>query len=95
MYAIKINKSGRFVVWCDEHWYETESEPVYIFTKERAEQIAKQLKEHYVYAVTLMERDGESYVINALAKENPMKAPVEKKGFGTISMTRLRSIMKH
>ena len=74
MYAIRINKGGRFVTWCDEHWYEASNEPFYNFTHEEAVAIAKQMKSHYVYDVTLIDRDGnEERICRNAQKENPMK----------------------
>lgn len=72
LYSIKINKTGRYVKYCDEHWYETSSEELRLFTKDEAEKIREQMKNHYVYALTIS--DG----TEVLSKE----CPVAKKTAG-------------
>ena len=59
MYAVKISSSGRFVSYCDNCWYETlGTTPIYLFTKERANEIAQQMRQHYVYRVEIISEDG-------------------------------------
>ena len=83
LYGIRINKTGRYITWCDEHWYETSDEPFYGFSHEDAVAIAKQLKSHYVYDVTLVDNDNNEERICKAAKNNPMKeiATVKKSFF--------------
>jgi hypothetical protein len=57
MYSVKINKSGRYVRYCDDCWYEADTCDVGRFSKERAEEIAKQMRKHYVYDVTISNGD--------------------------------------
>ena len=53
LYSIKIDKSGRYIRHCDEHWYETCEFEFRFFTKEQALKIREQLRKHYVYSVTI------------------------------------------
>lgn len=53
LYPIKINKTGRYLTHCDEHWYETDSVPAMKFTEQECHALVKQLKNHYVYDVTI------------------------------------------
>lgn len=53
LYSIKINKTGRYVKYCDDCWYETDSAELRLFTKAQAENIARQMRKHYVYSVTV------------------------------------------
>lgn len=53
LYSIKINKTGRYIQNCDSNWYETTGGPLYLWTKSEANEIAKQLRAHYVYDVTI------------------------------------------
>lgn len=78
-YAVEI-RPNRYIFWCDDCWYETKDYPNY-FTKERAEEIVNQLKNHYVYKATLVGKDGERIQYpKVVAKANPMLTPkVEKK----------------
>lgn len=52
LYTVRINTSGRYVKDCDDCWYETEAEAIPRYTKERAEEILRQLDKHYVYEAT-------------------------------------------
>jgi len=72
MYAIKISKTGRYINYCDKCWYETINEPVYLYSYEQAKEIALQMREHYVYRVELISKDGTIEVVDAFYK-NPMK----------------------
>lgn len=74
MYAIKINKSGSYIIFCDEHWYETSGkEPIYTFTLEEAHAVVERMRSHYVYHLTIEGKDGSVEDINFLApKANPM-----------------------
>lgn len=57
LYSVKINASGRYVRHCDDCWYETENTELRLFTREQAERIRKQLRNHYVYSVTISNGD--------------------------------------
>ncbi len=83
MYSVKTARNGRYIVWCDEHWYETMPAPNPVYTKEEAEAIVKQLKNHYVYTAFLVDEDGNELTAHS---ENPMKT--EKKSIGKLSITR-------
>ena len=85
LYSVKCPNTGRYIVWCDEHWYETDKEPVTIFEKEKAEAIVKQLRNHYIYNAVVVDADGNE--LAAKEPENPMKQE-EKKSFGKISINR-------
>lgn len=73
LYSVKINASGRYVRHCDDCWYETENTELRLFTREQAERIRKQLRNHYVYSVTIS--NGEE----TIADEGPMKKKAETK----------------
>lgn len=84
MYAIKINKTGRYLLWCDDNWYETSSYASYRFTQEQADIIRKQLKKHYVYYVTLEaeateEKPKTAKTETTVAKKSPFKLKFGKK----------------
>ena len=53
LYSIRIDKSGRYVRYCDDCWYEATDTELRLFTKEEAEKIAAQMRNHYVYNVTI------------------------------------------
>ena len=53
LYSIKITQSGRYIRNCDEHWYETSTEPVNKYTREAALATARQLRAHYIYDVVI------------------------------------------
>jgi len=84
VYPIRINKTGRYVKYCDDNWYETSSEPTMKYTEERCNQIVKQLKNHYVYDVTI---EGIAPVVTVDATP---ATPVAKKG----SISYLKEILK-
>lgn len=77
LYSVKINKTGRYVRYCDDCWYETDDSPMLRYTKERAEEIASQMRRHYVYDVTLS-NGADEIVIGPSAKKAQPAAP--KKG---------------
>lgn len=83
LYPIKINKTGRYIVHCDENWYETDSVPAMKFTKQECDSIVKQLKNHYVYSVTI---EGLEPVIDV----KPVEVKTIKKG----SIAHLKELMK-
>lgn len=67
MYAIRIDKTGRYIEWCNCHWYGTKKEPLYIFDRGECTVIAKYLKDYnYVYNITLVDEDGKEENLNAL-----------------------------
>ena len=53
LYSVRINRTGKYVKYCDDCWYETIDEELRVFSKDRAEQVAKQMRSHYVYDVTI------------------------------------------
>ena len=53
LYSVKINKTGRYVRYCDSCWYEGSESELRLFSKDRAMEIAKQMRKHYVYEVTI------------------------------------------
>ena len=77
LYSIRINNTGRYVKYCDEHWYETDAAELRLFTKQQAESIEKQLRHHYVYSVTI---SNGTDILNKPA-ENKQEKPVGKKNF--------------
>jgi len=85
MYAIKVSKSKRYISYCDKCWYETTKEPLYIYSYEKAQEIAKQMREHYVYCVEIVSKDGSIEIVDTFNK-NPMAIPqpIVKKSFAKI-----------
>lgn len=76
LYSIKINKTGRYVLYCDEHWYETSSEELRIYTKSECERIKEQMKSHYVYGLTIS--DGTETILD----DKPVEKAVDDFGLG-------------
>ena len=76
LYSIKIDKGGRYIRYCDDCWYETCESEFRFFTKEQALRIREQLRNHYVYSVTIS--NGEE----TIPTESPVKKqkPVEAEG---------------
>lgn len=70
MYSVKLPNSGKYIAWCDEHWYEVTELPNPIYTKEQAEAVVKQMRNHYVYNAVLVDSDGNELVKK---KPNPIK----------------------
>lgn len=78
LYSVKKRKSGRYIVWCDECWYETTEQPYPHFTKKEAEAIVKQMKNHYCYDAVI---EGKNGTLVVEPKENPMRIEVKKSFF--------------
>lgn len=72
-YAVKINKTGQYITYCDKCWYEVYNEPLYLFTYEEAKAITEQMRKHYQYHFTIEGRYGTTEIVNLLSKGNPMK----------------------
>ena len=70
MYSVKCPNTGRYIAWCDEHWYETTQFPNPIYTKEQAEAVVKQMQSHYTYNAILVDSEGNELVEK---KQNPIK----------------------
>ena len=77
LYAIKINKTGRYIQNCDSNWYETTGGPLYLWTKSEANAIAKQMRSHYVYDVTIT--NGTETYRHTLKDGNEQEKPVTVK----------------
>lgn len=78
MYSVKCPNTGKYIVWCDECWYETTTFPNPIYTKEQAEAIVKQMRNHYVYNAVLVDSNGKELVEKL---PNPMKEAEPQKSF--------------
>lgn len=48
-YPVKLKKTGRYIKWCDESWYETSNEPWAKFPIEEAQKVVTRLRRHYVF----------------------------------------------
>lgn len=70
MYAIKINKSGRYILWVNDCWYETRKEPSYLYTREECDKAFELLRKHYVYAITIIDEDGHQEELNRFANKS-------------------------
>ena len=66
LYTVRINKTGRHIDWCDDHWYGTQKEPSYQFDEAQCKVVAEYLKRHYVYDITLIDEEGHENRMNAL-----------------------------
>ena len=64
LYSVR-KKSGRYIVWCDECWYETTDCPYPHFTKAEAEKIVEQMKNHYCYDAYIEDKDGKALIKEA------------------------------
>ena len=80
LYSVRINKTGRYVRYCDDCWYETDDSPMLRYSRERAEEIAKQMRNHYVYDVTISNGVDAITVGPSVTKE-PAKKRTGKKNF--------------
>lgn len=102
MYAIRIDKTGRYIEWCNDHWYGTRKEPLYLFDREECTTIANYLKDYnYVYNITLVDEDGKEEKLNALGNRKVIisrnglpilisrgdEEPVEKKKKNFLSLS--------
>ena len=76
MIAIKIG--NRYVSWCDEYWYETTPYPTFIYSKDSALSVIKQMTKHYQYSFALLHDNGSSEVISTLSKFKPKPKEVQK-----------------
>ena len=74
LYSIRIDKGGRYVRYCDDCWYEATDTELRLFTKEEAEKIAAQMKNHYVYSVTIS-NGNETFTIGRNSKKPIDMAP--------------------
>lgn len=66
MYAIKVEKTGRYIDWFNECWYTTTSEPAYNYTQEEAKKAIDTLQNHYVYTIIVVGEDGSDERITAI-----------------------------
>ncbi len=78
LYSIKNVKTNRYIIHCDENWYEATAGEMRLFTKEEADAIAKQLRQHYVYDVVIS--NGVDTYQYGKKKEEPVKQVTKKIG---------------
>lgn len=75
MFAVKVitdktkfpNAVDKFIVWCDDCWYETSAEPSYTFTEDKAKEIVEKLKNHYVYQSSIVDERGNETKFDCIA----------------------------
>lgn len=84
MYSVQIKATGRYVKFCDDCWYETSKEPWRQYSKDEAENIAKQMRKHYVYSVIISDGENDTYEVNGMKKLEPIQ--VQKKSIGKIKI---------
>ena len=77
LYSVKVSATGRYIIHCDDCWYETSAAEMRVFTKDRAEEIAKQMRNHYVYKVTISNGE-ETYEVSAFTKPSMAKPAAPK-----------------
>ena len=59
-YGIKLQSCERYILWCNDQWYETTDARFSAFTSlKEAVAAIKKLVEHYVYHVTLVWDEGQ------------------------------------
>lgn len=88
-YAIKIEKTNRYISYCDKCWYETSDTPLYLYDYEKAKEVTEQMRNHYQYKFAIMGKDGSIEIINFLSKGNPMKAEESKKKLFSFNASKL------
>lgn len=77
LYSVRINKTGKYVKYCDDCWYEVIGEELRLFSKDRAQEIVKQMRKHYVYDVTISDgTDTVRYDLQSGFARKAKKAPV-------------------
>lgn len=82
LYSVRINRkdgNSKFVLFCDNHWYEVRTNNVPNYTMERAIEVTEQLKNHYCYNLDIVDGDGNvvKHVAWVKEKHNPFNA-IEK-----------------
>lgn len=65
--TIKVKKTGRYIVWSDDCWYETGLAGKHYTRDEAVEVFETQLKKHYVYEVVLEFSDGTTEELSAFS----------------------------
>ena len=94
LYSVRINKTGKYVKYCDDCWYEVIGEEVRLFIKERAEEIVKQMRRHYVYDVTISNgTESTRYDLQSGFTRKQQKTAAEKKK-SSASMSKLKEMME-
>ena len=86
LYSVKVTATGRYITHCDECWYETCGGELRLYTKEQAEAIAKQMRNHYVYKVTISNGE-ETYEVSAFTKPS-MAKPAAPKSIAKFNLNR-------
>lgn len=76
MYGIKL-PVGRYIDWCDEHWYETVARKKLQYTLEQAMKVIQQMVNHFNYHVILVSEDGDEVEYD-FGKKRVTPAPVAK-----------------
>lgn len=69
MYALKVLFKGgteKYVLWCDEHWYDVTGDPTPRFSQVEVYRIANMMKEHYVYKMDVISEKGHVDHLNFL-----------------------------
>lgn len=79
-YGIKLQSCDRYVMWCDNKWYETDRGECLPFSSlKEALAAIKQLVEHYVYHVTLVSSKEKVDYDFGKKRVQPAVVPVAKK----------------
>ena len=78
MYAIRIDKTGRYIQWCNSHWYGTQKEPLYQYTEEECKEVFAQMNSHYTYAATMVDENGKETPLNVFKKADNVVTKVIK-----------------
>ena len=74
LYAVKIIKTGKYILWCDECWYETTTDSTPKYSYDRAREITEQMKTHYCYDLDIVSNDGKVENVCHLASLRRKKA---------------------
>ena len=58
-YPVRLKKTGRYIKWCDDSWYETSLTPWTTFSLEEAQKVVERLERHYVFDAYIEGRETE------------------------------------
>ena len=76
----------RYITSLDEHWYETDREPLFIFNEKDIPAIKKQLVNCFLYQAAFVYPDGQEVVWDFFHKEHK-KVSVKLGGLGKAKLT--------
>lgn len=63
--------SNRFILWIDEHWYDTTNAEAYVVPEDKIEQVKEYMKSHFIYYATFVYPNGNKVEWSAFKKIQP------------------------